>query len=59
MAHFQFTSLLVIGQEGENVCPSQVAVNVQLNINKVRIKRVITILLFFSCGGSAWTTVAY
>ena len=36
----------VIGQEGENVCPSQVAVNAQLNVTKEEVKQVIiTILL--------------
>ena len=29
----------VIGQEGENVCPSQLAVEVQLNVTKEEIKQ--------------------
>ena len=52
----------VIGQEGENVCPSEVAAEAQLNVTKEEIKQVINDVVnpFLNpCGGSGWTRVAY
>ena len=50
----------VIGQEGENVCPSQLAVEAQLNVTKEEIKQSIkNDPQLNSCGGVGWTRVAY
>ena len=52
----------VIGQEGENVCPSEAAAEAQLNVTKEEIKQVINDVvnpLLNPCGGSGWTKVAY
>ena len=52
----------VIDQEGENVCPSEVAAEAQLNVTKEEIKQVINDVVnpFLNpCGGSGWTRVAY
>ena len=48
------SSPTVIGQEGENVCPSQVAVEARLNATKEEIKHILN-----PCGDSGWTRVAY
>ena len=41
MAHFQFTSLLLRYQEGENVCQSQVSAEAQFNVTKAEVKQII------------------
>ena len=51
-------SPVVIDQEGENVCPSQLAVEAQLNVTKEEIKQRINDTVN-SCGGIGWTRVAY
>ena len=48
----------VIGQERENGCPSQEAINDQLNVTKKEIKQRINDTVI-SCGGIGWTRVAY
>ena len=53
-------SPVVIEQEGENVCPSQVAVEAHLNVTKEEILQSINNNpRWSSCGGSGWTRVAY
>ena len=49
---------IVIGIEGENVCPSEVAVEAQLNVTKEEIKQRINDTVN-SCGGIGWTRIAY
>ena len=50
----------VIGQEGEKVCPSQLAVEAQLNVTKEEIKQTINNNPRWNpCGGIGWTRVAY
>ena len=59
MALFQFA------KEGENSCPSQVNIESRLNVMKQEIRSKIsdTVNPFLdssiSCGGNAWTRVAY
>ena len=50
----------VMDQEGENVCPSQMAVVAQLNETKEEIKRTINNNPRWNpCGGVGWSRIAY